>query len=136
MRYMNSRNSSSESLSSIDICFVVYHITFALIINERKNIYFHQIIRGSDFMHCIVYVELNVLNIDVSFLYFRNLVAQTSLQKTHLYHIFHSLIHTKGYSRYTQYIYIMYYHIVFVKIIHEFHIVHLTINLHINYILC
>lgn len=23
-----------------DICFVVYHITFALIINARKNIYF------------------------------------------------------------------------------------------------
>lgn len=67
MRYMNLRNFLLESLLFIDICFVVYYIIFVLIINVRKNFYFYQIIRGFDFMYCIFYVELNILNIDVFF---------------------------------------------------------------------
>lgn len=46
---------------------IVLLFIITVIINARKNSYSHRIIRGSYFMHCIPYVELNILNIDVSF---------------------------------------------------------------------
>lgn len=46
---------------------IVLLFIITVIINARKNSYSHRIIRGSYFMHCIPYVELNIINIDVSF---------------------------------------------------------------------